>query len=401
MHIRILSTLLLASTLSLSGLAQTSVAESGQPTRHSWEIGVGGGLANWSRVAFTGFQETQEGYHMSLNAKHLLGGPSLYVAYEILPWLYVDAQGSADFAQRSNTGKQTSWKFWTDDFSRLYMGGLGLQLRLTPLFKSHYVEPYFRVGINYLYKDFASLQKGSFDGDLTGQGSWQYTDTWNSQISAGESKKSATPISFGLGVKSWISDCFGLGLQGEYLMPLQREAPRFARLTGSLLFRIGGESKQPAPRLEYVEVEKIVERPVEKIVEKRVVEERVLSGEIFELLSGIHFLFDSDEMTADSSAALDMLAKAIRESGEHRFLIIGMADAKGAEQYNKDLSERRAEVVYRALVDRKVSPDRLKHCGIGKVASLAPASSSDEARLGDRKVVIELVKNDAYWDAIK
>lgn len=397
MYKSILMALLLGSATA-TAFAQTEAEQQPAPRKHSWEIGLGAGMANWSRVAFSDFRETETGYHMSLNARHLLGGPSLYVAYEILPWLYVDAQGSVDFAQVAGL-KETSYKFWTKDFNRLYMGGLGLQLRLTPLMPYKFVEPYFRVGVNYLYKDFMSVRKGDFQGDTTNEANWQYTDTWNKSAKGGENRNSAIPVSLGLGVKGWLSDCIGLGLQGEYLMPVRREIPNFARVSASLIFRIGGETKRPEPRISYVEVEKIVERPVEKIVEKEVKGD--CPEEIHDLLAGIHFLFDSDEMTSESNFALDKLATALKARPGQHFLIIGMTDAKGTQGYNKPLSERRAQAVYQALIDRGVSAGAMKHCGIGKGASILPAGATNEARLGDRKVVIEVVTIDAYWDSIK
>ncbi|GAK36751.1 OmpA protein [Bacteroides graminisolvens DSM 19988 = JCM 15093] len=38
----------------------------------------------------------------------------------------------------------------------------------------------------------------------------------------------------------------GLGLQGEYLMPLQKDLPRFVQVSARVMWRIGGKSKRTA-----------------------------------------------------------------------------------------------------------------------------------------------------------
>lgn len=173
-------------------------------------------------------------------------------------------------------------------------------------------------------------------------------------------KNSFLPLSLGAGINAWLNNSLGLGLQGEYLMPLQKDLPRFVQVSARVMWRIGGKSKRTAPIIQYVEVEKPVERIVEKIVEKRV--------EV--------------------------------PSTDGRFLITGYTDAKGSDSYNLDLSRRRAKAVYNELLKRDVPRNMLKWRGVGKRASLISASERNLVREGDRKVLLEKVTNRQYWDAL-
>lgn len=129
----------------------------------AWEIGLGGSLINWSRVSVTGFRSTPDNYFYNLKANHLMGGANLYIARELNRWFYLDLQGSVGLTKNNN-------RTAGDDRKRdlLYMGGLGLQFRFTPLLRSQWVEPYLRVGVNYLHKDFASVYGSNFEDDPTG-----------------------------------------------------------------------------------------------------------------------------------------------------------------------------------------------------------------------------------------
>ena len=76
----------------------------------------------------TGFRSTPDNYFYNLKANHLMGGANLYIARELNRWFYLDLQGSVGLTKNNN-------RTAGDDRKRdlLYMGGLGLQFRFTPL----------------------------------------------------------------------------------------------------------------------------------------------------------------------------------------------------------------------------------------------------------------------------
>lgn len=87
------------------------------------------------------------------------------------------------------------------------MAGPGLQFRFTPLFKSKYVEPYLRIGVNYLHHDFHAINAGKFGNDPIGEAEWTSSNPWNRETIG--SKQSYFPLSLEPGYK------LGLTIIGE------------------------------------------------------------------------------------------------------------------------------------------------------------------------------------------
>lgn len=389
----------LAALLPLPSVAQDGNTKEAIPAgqrkpKRAWEIGVGGALINWDRVSVTGFQSTPDQYLYHLKVKHLLGGANLYVARELNPWFYLDLQGTAGFA-----GKEQGTTNSSNKNNYTLMGGLGLQLRLSPLFNSKYVEPYLRVGANVLHKNFLTTGTGVFYDDPTGKAGWIADDVWNER-GYSHDKKTYFPMSLGAGVNAWLNNSLGLGLQAEYLTPFKKNLPRFAQITLRVMWRIGGHDKRPAPVVRYIEreVEKPVERIVEKIVEKEVVVPT--EAQLCDMFNNVNFEFDKDVLTSESIEILEQVAQILKNRTDARFLITGYTDARGSDAYNLDLSRRRAKVVVDELVKNGVPAGMLKWCGVGKRIARMPANESDEARMGDRKTTIERVLRMEYWDKL-
>lgn len=100
----------------------------------------------------------------------------------------------------------------------------------------------------------------------------------------------------------------------------------------------------------------------------------------------IQFEYDSARLTGDSTAQLTELGKALTDErlfGE-AFVIEGHADAHGDDQYNKDLSLRRATAVKDFLVDRfGIAEDRLQVIGYGEERPKNPDPYDPENRRVD------------------
>jgi OOP family OmpA-OmpF porin len=71
----------------------------------------------------------------------------------------------------------------------------------------------------------------------------------------------------------------------------------------------------------------------------------------------IRFAFDSDEILPESSTILDHLATFLQNHAAEvpTLHVIGHTDAQGNAAHNRDLSERRAAAVVRALQERGVT----------------------------------------------
>lgn len=364
------------------GLCTTSVvAQDDQPAKKAWEIGIGGSLINWNRVSITGAEISTQLYHFNMDVKHVLPGANLYIARELNPWLYLDVQGTMGMARSSEDKNK---------YGFLWLAGPGLQLRLGSLFNSKYVEPYLRAGINYMYKDFSSLTKGRFSNDQTGTAHWESNDVWGSGRVT-EEKKAYFPLSLGLGFNTWLNNRVGIGLQGDYIMSFRRDEPRFAQATMRVMFRIGGEDKRPRPQISYVEVEK----PVERIVEREVRVVDVVTK--YAILDQITFDFNKSTLNSESNFILDKIADMMKEDKSLRLLITGYTDAVGNKKYNTELSIARAKCVYDELIARGVNPQMLKYRGVGKSVTVAEPREDNDVRKGDRKVSIEKITDDIFW----
>ncbi|MBK4216512.1 OmpA family protein [Paracoccus caeni] len=80
-------------------------------------------------------------------------------------------------------------------------------------------------------------------------------------------------------------------------------------------------------------------------------------GYLITLEDRILFDFDKDDLRSDAAETVDALAEAFISVSPGRLEIRGHTDAKGSDDYNLDLSQRRALTVETALKDRAVTSD--------------------------------------------
>jgi outer membrane protein OmpA-like peptidoglycan-associated protein len=102
-------------------------------------------------------------------------------------------------------------------------------------------------------------------------------------------------------------------------------------------------------------------------------------------LRNIYFEFDSAELTAESFDGINEVCGFLLEYPDLKIEIVGHTDDMGDENYNQRLSERRAESVAKALIDRGVSAERIKTKGCGSTQPLLP-NNFDELRDFNRRV---------------
>jgi outer membrane protein OmpA-like peptidoglycan-associated protein len=96
----------------------------------------------------------------------------------------------------------------------------------------------------------------------------------------------------------------------------------------------------------------------------------------------VNFEFNSDKLTGVAKENLNQFAKALQDprlKGE-KFEIDGHTDAVGREDYNFDLSERRANAVIGYLASQGLDPSLLIAKGFGKTKPRVPNPFSPENR---------------------
>jgi len=109
----------------------------------------------------------------------------------------------------------------------------------------------------------------------------------------------------------------------------------------------------------------------------------------------INFDFNSADVTPRAEPQLNSLGKALTSPELNGTVVMlgGHTDAKGSDDYNQKLSERRAETVKRFLVAHyKLSPDLLLTSGYGKSGLKNPA---DPYAAENRRVeIVNVIEKD-------
>ncbi len=93
-------------------------------------------------------------------------------------------------------------------------------------------------------------------------------------------------------------------------------------------------------------------------------------GEKF-VLRNIYFDFDKAELKPESKAELENLIILLNDNPSIRIEIGGYTDSKGDKEYNRNLSQKRAEAVLNYLVSRGISKKRLVAKGYGEGSSVS------------------------------
>ncbi len=104
-------------------------------------------------------------------------------------------------------------------------------------------------------------------------------------------------------------------------------------------------------------------------------------------LGDVLFAFNKAELSAQAAPRLDKLANFLKQFPDRKLLIEGYTDSVGGDSYNQELSERRAQAVRDALVQRGVDTSRITARGYGKAHPVAE-NASPEGRAMNRRVEI-------------
>lgn len=112
--------------------------------------------------------------------------------------------------------------------------------------------------------------------------------------------------------------------------------------------------------------------------------------ELTRLLDAAHIEFEtgSDRISSSKTALLDLTARAATDC-PGRLRIEGHTDDTGSAAINDALSQRRAEAVRAALIQRGVSPSRLTAVGFGSTRPVGD-NDTDEGRALNRRIEIHI-----------
>ena len=116
-----------------------------------------------------------------------------------------------------------------------------------------------------------------------------------------------------------------------------------------------------------------------------------LTTQINELVAATPIPFDpgSANLTADAGGLLDQVAALALSCGRATINVEGHTDADGSDASNLALSQKRADTVLQALVQRGVPAEQLSATGFGETQPLAP-NDTPENKAKNRRVVFSV-----------
>jgi OmpA-OmpF porin, OOP family len=109
--------------------------------------------------------------------------------------------------------------------------------------------------------------------------------------------------------------------------------------------------------------------------------------------TSVKFGFNKDNLTAQAKEALDQLAGSIASTKGYIIALEGSTDSVGSEEYNYDLSERRANSVIQYLASKyNVPAHKMYVIGLGKDKPLE-SNKTKQGRADNRRVDVRLMTN--------
>lgn len=110
-------------------------------------------------------------------------------------------------------------------------------------------------------------------------------------------------------------------------------------------------------------------------------------GMIITLSGSVLFASNQATLLPEARARLDQVADVLFATKERNLSIEGHTDSQGSDSHNQDLSQRRADAVRNALVQRGYGSDLIQARGFGEGTPVADNTSA-EGRANNRRVEI-------------
>lgn len=125
----------------------------------------------------------------------------------------------------------------------------------------------------------------------------------------------------------------------------------------------------------------------------RSIEMRRLNVGTISVLRNIYFDYDRATFTTESYGELNKLEAMMRQNPNIKVEISGHTDSYGHWQYNRTLSQKRAEAVKDFLTKKGIDPRRIKAVGYGESRPLASNDDEEEGRELNRRVEFKVLQN--------
>lgn len=105
----------------------------------------------------------------------------------------------------------------------------------------------------------------------------------------------------------------------------------------------------------------------------------------------VYFAFDRATIGATERVKIEELASHLQANSGLNVIIEGHADERGSDEYNRNLSQRRALAVRDYLVSLGVSGNRIDTVGYGEERPVIPAAATEAEHAQNRRAEFLLV----------
>jgi outer membrane protein OmpA-like peptidoglycan-associated protein/tetratricopeptide (TPR) repeat protein len=163
---------------------------------------------------------------------------------------------------------------------------------------------------------------------------------------------------------------------------------------GSYTVKAFGEGYEPAEKFIYISE---TQQNDEVLTFLEMIPKEVSSGEYFTIKS-VFFDYNSAELNRDGQIEVEKLSTLMAKNPSLYIEVVGNTDAHGTEEYNQQLSIKRARSVVSYLQNKGIEPARFVTKGLGKSNFIAINQNPDgsdnvEGRRLNRRVDMKVIKS--------
>ncbi len=128
------------------------------------------------------------------------------------------------------------------------------------------------------------------------------------------------------------------------------------------------------------------------VSEQRASGEKTFKGVKETITLNVNFEFDKFDIMPRYHEEIAQMANYLTKNSMLKIIISGHTDNFGEEDYNINLSKKRAESVKAALVKLGITPGRIATIGMGETDPITP-NDTDNNRFRNRRIEVEIVNN--------
>lgn len=128
--------------------------------------------------------------------------------------------------------------------------------------------------------------------------------------------------------------------------------------------------------------------------------QRVEEGIAVSFDSGLLFDFDSAKLRTEAMENLEQLAEIMGEDDNTELLIVGHTDSVGDENYNQNLSERRAAMAATFMGTQGIDRSRIAVEGMGETEPIAD-NDTEAGRQENRRIEVAIFASEDYIEELE